>query len=140
MCTSVVGLGSAPPLVCSRANETSRDARGSCCLSRIPEQTEVAISNGQSQATVCREAIAGLQTNYRWREEYGDLQIDQAKHLDGYAQKLIAATSSHQNLHFVDTRGTLVPEEWANELHPTPAGFNKLAKKWRPGLERAGLL
>lgn len=26
----------------------------------------------------------------------------------------------------VDSRGTLAADDWANELHPTPAGFNKL--------------
>ncbi len=35
----------------------------------------------------------------------------------------------------VDSRGTLTAAEWANELHPTPAGFNKLAKQaWQPVL------
>lgn len=27
----------------------------------------------------------------------------------------------------VDAQGTLVAEEWANELHPHPGGFKKLA-------------
>ena len=29
---------------------------------------------------------------------------------------------------FLRTTGTLKPEQWANELHPTPGGFNKMAK------------
>jgi len=40
---------------------------------------------------------------------------------------------------FVDTRETLMPADWANELHPTPAGFKKLAQKWAPKLKSAGL-
>lgn len=33
----------------------------------------------------------------------------------------------------VDSRGTLAPDEWANELHPTPAGFDKIVKRaWQP--------
>ena len=35
----------------------------------------------------------------------------------------------------VDSRGTLTQADWANELHPTPAGFNKLVTRaWQPVL------
>ncbi len=34
--------------------------------------------------------------------------------------------------HFVDTRNTLAPEDWTNELHPTGKGFNKIARKFHP--------
>jgi hypothetical protein len=35
----------------------------------------------------------------------------------------------------VDSRGTLAPDDWANELHPTAAGFAKIAGNcWRPAL------
>ena len=35
----------------------------------------------------------------------------------------------------VDSRGTLAQADWANELHPTPAGFNKIVDRaWRPVL------
>lgn len=40
----------------------------------------------------------------------------------------------------VDQRGTLAPADWANELHPTPAGFRQLAKRWKPELKAAGLI
>ncbi|MFG6466250.1 SGNH/GDSL hydrolase family protein [Roseateles sp. BYS87W] len=40
----------------------------------------------------------------------------------------------------VDQRGTLKPEDWANELHPTPAGFRRLANRWKPELKAAGLI
>jgi hypothetical protein len=40
----------------------------------------------------------------------------------------------------VDQRGTLDRDEWANELHPTPGGFRKVAKCWIPELEAAGLI
>ena len=40
----------------------------------------------------------------------------------------------------VDSSGTLADSDWANELHPTPAGFQKIARqRWRPVLEKAGL-
>lgn len=42
----------------------------------------------------------------------------------------------------VDSRGTLESvDEWANELHPTPEGFKKIAEKcWRPVLKAEGLV
>jgi len=40
----------------------------------------------------------------------------------------------------IDTRGTLEDNEWANELHPTHGGFNKLAKRWRTPLKQLGLI
>jgi hypothetical protein len=40
----------------------------------------------------------------------------------------------------VDSRGTLGPEDWANELHPTKQGFQKLVtRKWMPVLQNIGL-
>jgi hypothetical protein len=48
-------------------------------------------------------------------------------------------TVTHHNLVVVDTRGTLGPDDWANELHPTMAGFEKIAKHWEPTLKTVGL-
>lgn len=39
----------------------------------------------------------------------------------------------------VDSRGALQREDWANELHPTGAGFGKIAERWRPVLREQGL-
>lgn len=40
----------------------------------------------------------------------------------------------------VKSAGTLKPEDWANELHPTPAGFEKIAvQRWKPALKEFGL-
>lgn len=39
------------------------------------------------------------------------------------------ATASSGRIVFVDSRGTLTrSSQWANELHPTPAGFTKIAE------------
>jgi len=35
----------------------------------------------------------------------------------------------------VDTQGILRPADWANELHPTPAGFIKIAQKFADTLK-----
>jgi putative transposase len=44
-------------------------------------QIEVAIANGKTMAQACKEAEIVEQTYFRWRKEYGGLQIDQAKRL-----------------------------------------------------------
>ena len=44
-------------------------------------QIEVAVANGKTTALACKEAEITEQTYYRWRKEYGGLQVDQAKRL-----------------------------------------------------------
>jgi hypothetical protein len=39
------------------------------------------------------------------------------------------------NFHLVETQGTLADADWANELHPTPAGFKKMAQKFAAKLD-----
>jgi hypothetical protein len=41
----------------------------------------VAVANGKTTAQACQEAEIVEQTYYRWRKEYGGLQVDQAKRL-----------------------------------------------------------
>ncbi len=38
--------------------------------------------------------------------------------------------------HFVDTRGLLSAGDWANELHPTREGFNKIARPFYAAFEK----
>lgn len=49
-----------------------------------------------------------------------------------------------RNVHIVDSRGATLraaagttgeSNDWENEIHPTPAGYSLLAKKWRPQLD-----
>ena len=44
-------------------------------------ETEVALSQGQAVGQVCRVLGVSEQSYYRWRKEYGGLQINQAKRL-----------------------------------------------------------
>lgn len=45
-----------------------------------------------------------------------------------------------QRIFLVDSRGTLAKTDWANELHPKPAGFKRIAEqKWQPVLSARGL-
>lgn len=57
-----------------------------------------------------------------------------AKELDGVANQ------SGGRVICVDSRDTLSDDDWANELHPKPKGFKKIAEqKWLPALVAEGL-
>lgn len=44
-------------------------------------QIEIAIAQGKSTPIACREAGISDVSYYRWRKEYGGLQLDQAKRM-----------------------------------------------------------
>ncbi|CAO4184487.1 Transposase [Methylorubrum extorquens] len=44
-------------------------------------QIEVQTAQGKSIAVACKEADVSEQSYYRWRKEYGGLQVDQAKRM-----------------------------------------------------------
>jgi putative transposase len=50
-------------------------------------QIEVAVANGKSTDQGCRDAGIVEQTYYRWRKEYGGLQVDQARRLKELEQE-----------------------------------------------------
>jgi putative transposase len=44
-------------------------------------QIKVSMAQGKSAPEACREAGISQQSYYRWRKEYGGLEIDQAKRM-----------------------------------------------------------
>jgi len=50
-------------------------------------EAEVALSQGQTTAQVCRNLGIAEQTFYRWRREYGGLKVEQAKRLKALEQE-----------------------------------------------------
>jgi len=44
-------------------------------------QIEVGVANGKTTSQSCKKAEITEQTYYRWRKEYGGLQVDQARRL-----------------------------------------------------------
>ena len=50
-------------------------------------QIEVAVANGKTTAQACKEAEIVEQPYFRWRKEYGGLQVDQAKRLKELEQE-----------------------------------------------------
>jgi len=45
-------------------------------------QIEVLMAQGKSPPEACREAGISQQSYYRWRKEYGGLELDQAKRMN----------------------------------------------------------
>ena len=66
-------------------------------------QIEVAVANRKTTALACTESGIVKQTYFRWRKEYGGLQVDQAKRLKELEQensklKRLVANLSLDNL------------------------------------------
>jgi transposase-like protein len=66
-------------------------------------QIELAVANGKTTPVACRESGITEQTYYRWRKEYGGLQVDQARRLKELEQentrlKRVVANLSLDNL------------------------------------------
>ena len=47
----------------------------------VLRQIEVLMSQGKAAPIACREAGISQQSYYRWRKEYGGLEVDQAKRM-----------------------------------------------------------
>jgi len=44
-------------------------------------EAEVGLANGKTVGMVSRDLGISEQTYYRWRKEYGEMKVDQARHL-----------------------------------------------------------
>ena len=44
-------------------------------------QVEVSVASGKTKALTCKVAAIAEQTHYRWRREYGGLQVNRARRL-----------------------------------------------------------
>jgi hypothetical protein len=53
-----------------------------------------------------------------------------------FRNTLIQIAADHENLIYVETQGTLSPNDWANELHPTPEGFDRIAERFLGALRK----
>lgn len=59
--------------------------------------------------------------------------------IDEFWNSLQRSQAQAPTLHLIDQRGTLKPDDWANELHPTVSAFNSVAKRWTPILKAQGI-
>ena len=77
----------------------------------ILRQIEVAVANGKTTAQACKEAAIVEQTYYRWRKEYGGLQVDQARRLKDLEQENAKLKRLVANL----SLDNLVLKDWPRE-------------------------
>jgi transposase-like protein len=47
----------------------------------MPREAEMKLASGKTTAEVCRELGISEQSDYRWRKEFGGMQVSQAKKL-----------------------------------------------------------
>lgn len=84
---------------------------------------------------------AGVQNNDGLRQDICRILIDQ---LNTMLTNFDKQTLPGCRMHYIDSRGTLRTGEqyqtdWANEMHPTPTGFNTIVDhKWIPVLAALG--
>ncbi len=90
-------------------------------------QIEVQLTQGKSIALACKEAGISEQSYYRWRKEYGGLQIEQAKRLkdlereNARLRRLVAELSLEKQILKDVSQGNLVQPRAApagGEPHP----------------------
>jgi hypothetical protein len=89
---------------------------------------DFAIPNGSHPACAGPWLLPSL-TFGGWTADQGGAIVQQA--LIAFAATLRAlAAAPANNFILVETQGTLASTDWANELHPYPAGFKKLAARF----------
>jgi putative transposase len=71
-------------------------------------QIEVAVATGKTTAQACKEGAITEQTYYRWRKEFGGLQVDQARRLKELEQENANLHPTNEDL-FVGTPGPEAP-------------------------------
>ena len=72
------------------------------------------------------------------RPAFAKKQIDQMSKaqdivrtlIDGFNDMLAAIASRHTNVHYVDLRPIIQDQDWANELHLTVDGYEKVAQEF----------
>lgn len=64
------------------------------------------------------------------------LHAEASKFIIDHLAEIQVALSKSKPYHFIDTRKLLDKDDWANELHPTREGFNKIASQFYPVFEK----
>jgi putative transposase len=87
----------------------------------LSRQVEVAVANRKTTAVACKEAEITEQTYYRWRKEYGGLQVDQARRLKELEQentklKRLVSELSLEKLVLKDMATRTPPQEYKNRM------------------------
>jgi hypothetical protein len=103
---------------------------------RILRDPRQCMTNCLGQTSIHRLAISNrLTASQHLRGQCIELLIDE---FTFRLQGLVARYRSRARL--VDSRRALSPQDWANERHPTPEGFGKIAARWESQLQADGRL
>ena len=123
-------------------------------------QIEVSMAQGKPTPVACRDAGISQQSYYRWRKEYGGLEIDQARRMKDLERENTRACQQLEikDLHFHDLRhegvswlfemGRTIPQvaivsghrSWSSlkrYSHLRQAGDNFAGWKWLVTIARA---
>jgi putative transposase len=78
-------------------------------------QIEVLMSQGKAAGVACREAGISQQSYYRWRKEYGGLEVDQAKRMKELERENIECLN--QEIFYSLKEAQVVIEQWRNQYN-----------------------
>jgi hypothetical protein len=97
---------------------------------------DYAIPSGKGVRILGLKAAGGwLQKIMKTRDIPARIQQELLNHmLARFDDMLIRLSQSHRNWEHVRTQGTLRDSEWADEMHPTSAGFKKITVKFQETL------
>jgi putative transposase len=84
-------------------------------------QIEVQLAHGKSIALACKEAGISKQSYYRWRKEYGGLQIEQARRLKIWSARTPVCAASWRTSPWRSRSSGTLPRE-TYKPRAAPAG------------------
>lgn len=64
------------------------------------------------------------------------MQTEAVRYIIDHLAAIQLTLADKPGYHFVDTRNCLEEDDWDNELHPTRAGFNKIAARFFPVISK----
>jgi putative transposase len=94
-------------------------------------QIEVLMSQGNAAPVACREAGISQQSYYRWRKEYGGLEIDQAKRMKDLERENVRLSASSPICRWRSKYSRTLPWETCKP-RAAPAGCPRHSGEVRP--------
>jgi putative transposase len=98
-------------------------------------QIEVLMSQGKAAPVACREAGISQQSYYRWRKEYGGLEVDQAKRMKELERENVRLRKSRNQIAIIPTRYDDTETAASCSGDVCPPGSNFSSAMWRSGTD-----
>jgi transposase-like protein len=91
-------------------------------------QIEVTMDQGKSAQIACREAGISEQSYYRWRKEYGGLDLDQARRMKDRRRSVLAAkTPLGRSIPYQKSQSHIAQNSASNDHDNPYSGFMGMA-------------